>query len=58
MTDISTAVALDANPIEPKPVYLDSACSCHLIASLNSFNQHTLKKANATLVAVGGQKST
>ncbi len=35
------AAALDPNPIKSKPVYLDSACSCHLIASLDSFDQHT-----------------
>ncbi len=50
------AAAFDSNPAESKPIYLDSACSCHLIASLNSFDQRTLKKANTTLVAVGGQK--
>ncbi len=48
------AAVLKTKQIDSKPIYLDSACSCHLIANLHSFDQQTLHKATATLVAVGG----
>ncbi len=50
------AATLSSYPTEPKPIYLDSACSCHLMASLDFSDKHTLHRATTTLTAVGGQR--
>ncbi len=37
-------------------MYLDSVCSCHVMASLDLFTMNTIKMATETITAVGGQE--
>ncbi len=42
--------------IHKKPIYLDSACSCHLMADLSHLKSSTVEQTAETITAVGGQK--
>ncbi len=51
------AAAVTGPPIiHKKPIYLDSACSCHLMADLTHLKSSTVEQTAETITAVGGQK--
>ncbi len=50
------AAAIASSPImNGKPIYVDSACSCHLMADVKYLEPNTTQTAE-TITAVGGQK--
>ncbi len=50
---IAAAIVGSANELNSKPIYIDSACSCHIVASLHYL--HNTREVKATVTAVGGQ---
>ncbi len=59
--DTTRPVGIASASINPtmgkdKIMYLDSACSCHVVASLDLFASNTIETATDTITAVGGQE--
>eukprot|EP01084_Bolivina_argentea_P295662 509079_1 len=51
------AAAIASPPImKNKPIYVDSACSCHLMVDVKYFEPNTTTRTAETITAVGGQK--
>ncbi|MCP4253938.1 MAG: hypothetical protein GY775_11120 [Candidatus Scalindua sp.] len=51
------AAAVTGPPIiNDKPIYVDSACSCHLMVDVKYFEPNTTTRTAETITAVGGQK--
>ncbi len=51
------AAAIASSPImNDKPIYVDSACSCHLMADVKYLEPKTITQTSETITAVGRQK--
>ncbi len=51
------AAAIASTPsTSDKPIYIDSACSCHLMADITHLDPKTIARTTETITAIGGQK--